>query len=97
MSPVDQAKSRANTRQVPGATAEAARPGLLTAAEASAYLTVGPRFIRRIISERRVPVVRLGRHVRIAQSDLDDFVATNRTPASEYAAFPSHRLVVGGR
>lgn len=70
---------------------------LLTVAEAAAYLNVTERFIRRIISERRVPVVRLGRHVRLALSDLDGYVSANRAPAFEQPPFAADRLVVGDR
>jgi hypothetical protein len=35
--------------------------------------------VRRLVHERRIPVVRLGRHVRLAQVDLDHYVAAGRT------------------
>lgn len=54
---------------------------LLTVEEAADYLSVSVRFIRRIIHERRIPVVRLGRHVRLAEPDLEAFVAAGRQPA----------------
>jgi hypothetical protein len=34
--------------------------------------------VRRLIAERRVAYVKLGRHVRIAEPDLINFVATGR-------------------
>ena len=55
---------------------------LLTVDEAAAFLNVPVRFVRRIVCERRVPVVRLGRHVRLAVSDLEAFVVAGRSTAS---------------
>ena len=51
---------------------------LLTVDEAAAYLSVKPRFIRRLISERRIDFVRLGRHGRLEERALDDFIAAGR-------------------
>jgi len=47
---------------------------LLTVPEAAERLNTSERFIRRIINERRIRFVRVGRHVRIAESTLDAFV-----------------------
>ena len=43
---------------------------LLTVPEAAQELNTSIRFIRRLIQERRVTFVRLGRHVRIPESEL---------------------------
>jgi excisionase family DNA binding protein len=51
---------------------------LLTVQEAADFLNVSVRFVRRLIAEHRVAVVRLGRHVRLAKSDLEAFVTTSR-------------------
>ena len=51
---------------------------LLTVDEASARLNVAPRFVRRLISERRVPFVKLGRHVRLDAADIDELVERGR-------------------
>jgi excisionase family DNA binding protein len=37
--------------------------------------------VRRLIAERRITYVKLGRHVRIAECDLIKFVATGRVEA----------------
>jgi excisionase family DNA binding protein len=50
------------------------RPALLTVAQAAERLNTGERFIRRLIDERRIEFVRLGRKVRIPEDALDDFV-----------------------
>lgn len=39
---------------------------LLTASQAGDYLQTGERFIRRLIAERRIPYVKLGKFVRDA-------------------------------
>ncbi|RSM34650.1 DNA-binding protein [Amycolatopsis balhimycina DSM 5908] len=48
------------------------------------------RFPRRLIEERRIEFVKLGRHVRIAESVLAEFIASNtvspRTTAFKGAA-----------
>jgi excisionase family DNA binding protein len=51
---------------------------LLTVIEAAERLNTGERFIRRLIDERRIEFIRLGRKVRIPQSALDAFVDAGR-------------------
>ena len=52
---------------------------LLTCAEAAEVLgtfkTSGERFPRRLIAERRIRFVRVGRHVRIPESALKELIA----------------------
>lgn len=47
---------------------------LLTVAEARDQLQIGETFICDQIAKGRLPVVRLGRAIRIRQSDLDNWV-----------------------
>src|SRR4029450_9873461 len=47
---------------------------LLTVEEAAERLGTSVRFVRRLIHERRIAYTKLGRHVRIAASDLDAFI-----------------------
>jgi excisionase family DNA binding protein len=54
---------------------------LLTPQEAAEQLGISLRFVRRLIFERRIPYTKLGRHVRIAASDLDTFIAAGRIEA----------------
>ena len=54
---------------------------LLTMEEAADCLCTSVRFVRRLIAERRIAYVKLGRHVRIAERDLVNFVATGRVEA----------------
>ena len=51
---------------------------LLTPQEAADRLGTSLRFVRRLVFERRIPFVKVGRHVRIAASDLDAFIETGR-------------------
>jgi excisionase family DNA binding protein len=51
---------------------------LLTVAEAAERLNTSERFARRLIEERRIAFTRLGRHLRIAESDISSFVAAGR-------------------
>ena len=53
-------------------------PMLPTVEQAAEHLGTGPRFIRRLIAERRIEFVRVGRHVRISESALADFIQAGR-------------------
>jgi excisionase family DNA binding protein len=55
---------------------------LLTVDEAAERLATKPRFIRRLIAEKRIPYVKLGSHVRLDTTDLDAFVAAGRVQAT---------------
>jgi excisionase family DNA binding protein len=48
---------------------------LLTVEEAARLLGTTPRFPRRLIAERRIRFVRVGRHVRIPRVAVDEFIA----------------------
>jgi excisionase family DNA binding protein len=48
---------------------------LLTIAEAADLLRTSERFPRRLIEERRIRFTRIGRHVRIPESALREFIA----------------------
>jgi excisionase family DNA binding protein len=50
--------------------------------EAADRLGTSVRFVRRLIAERRIAYIRVGRHVRIAEADLASFVAAGRVEAS---------------
>jgi excisionase family DNA binding protein len=55
---------------------------LLTVEEAAERLGTSVRFVRRLIAERRIAYIKVGRHVRIAEADLSRFVAAGRIEAS---------------
>jgi excisionase family DNA binding protein len=54
---------------------------LLSTEQAAERLGTSVRFVRRLIAERRIAYVKLGRHVRIAERDLVNFVDTGRVEA----------------
>jgi excisionase family DNA binding protein len=54
------------------------RESLLSVEAAAEYLSTSPRFIRRLVAERRVPYVKVGRLVRLTCEDLDAFIAEGR-------------------
>jgi excisionase family DNA binding protein len=54
-----------------------ARDPLLSIEEAAELLGTGPRFPRRLVAERRIRFVHVGRHVRIPESALIEFVVAN--------------------
>jgi excisionase family DNA binding protein len=55
---------------------------LLTVEEAAGRLGTSVRFVRRLVLERRIAYIKVGRHVRIAEADLASFVAASRIEAS---------------
>ncbi|WP_336031592.1 helix-turn-helix domain-containing protein [Geodermatophilus sp. FMUSA9-8] len=64
---------------VPGAPRHEAAE-LLTPAHAGDYLRTGERFTRRLIAERRINYVKLGRHIRPQRSALEAFIESGRVP-----------------
>jgi excisionase family DNA binding protein len=58
------------------ASAAPLRP-LLTVPEVAALLRLSPRSIRRLIADGRLPVVRLGRAIRIRPQDVEALVASS--------------------
>jgi excisionase family DNA binding protein len=77
----------------------------LTLDEAAEYLNVTPRFIRRLMYERRIPYYKLGRLVRFSSADLDNLLDTARVDpiGSGNGSFrrvvrvPTRRSVAGRR
>jgi excisionase family DNA binding protein len=64
---------------------------LLTVDQAAERLGTSPRFIRRLIAERRIAFAKLGKHVRIDSADLDAFVAAGRVAPAGSVALPESR------
>jgi excisionase family DNA binding protein len=54
---------------------------LLTVGEAADRLGTSTRFVRRLVFERRIAFVKVGRYVRIAEADLDAFIVAGRVDA----------------
>jgi excisionase family DNA binding protein len=51
---------------------------LLTVEEAADRLGTSARFVRRLIAERRIAYVKVGRHVRLDPTDVEAFIAAGR-------------------
>jgi excisionase family DNA binding protein len=50
----------------------------LSVSETAAYLNTSERFVRRLVAQRRIAFHHVGRHVRFAVSDLDEWLAAGR-------------------
>ncbi|MUN38199.1 excisionase family DNA-binding protein [Actinomadura sp. NEAU-AAG5] len=61
------------TRQITARVHGADAP--IAARETAEYLNTSPRFPRRLVAERRIRFVKLGRFVRIPESSLREFVS----------------------
>jgi excisionase family DNA binding protein len=53
-------------------------PALLTVEQAAERLGTSVRFVRRLRAERRLPFVKLGKHLRIDSADLEAFIDAHR-------------------
>jgi excisionase family DNA binding protein len=51
---------------------------LLTVDAAAGRMSTSVRFVRRLIAERRIEFVKVGRHVRISETALADFIEAGR-------------------
>lgn len=56
---------------------------LLTVAEVAERLGTSVRFPRRLIAERRIRYVKVGRHVRIAERVVDEWIAASTVEVLE--------------
>ncbi|WP_432165026.1 excisionase family DNA-binding protein [Streptomyces sp. bgisy031] len=59
---------------------------LLTVQQVADFLGTGVRFPRRLIEERRITFVKVGRHVRISERALESFVEANTVRPVELRA-----------
>ena len=67
---------------------------LLTVAEAAELFNTGERFVRRLIEERRITVVHLGRLVRIPESAVVAFIQAGTVLPTVRAAQSGRHLRV---
>ena len=51
---------------------------LLTVEAAAEQMSTSVRFIRRLIAERRIEFIKVGRHVRIREAALAEFIQAGR-------------------
>ena len=59
------------------------RQRLLTVDEVAERLGTSVRFPRRLIAERRIQYVKVGRHVRIHERVVDEWIASSTVEALE--------------
>ncbi|MEJ7772437.1 MAG: helix-turn-helix domain-containing protein [Geodermatophilaceae bacterium] len=64
---------------------------LLDQSEAAAYLHKSERWMRRALSERKLPTVKVGRSVLVRRADLDALIESGYRPANGTAK-PGIRL-----
>jgi excisionase family DNA binding protein len=67
--------------EVPVASRSTSQPPL-TLTEAAAHLNVRPRFMRRLVAERRLPYHKVGALLRFRLEDLDAYFTSRRVEAS---------------
>jgi excisionase family DNA binding protein len=63
------------------ATPKASAGEYLTVEQVAEYLNITEHFVRRLIRERRIPFVKVGRLVRLRRTDIDDYLAGRLVPA----------------
>ncbi len=65
-------------------------PKLLTMNELAERLGVTPRHVRRLVADRRVPFLRVGRFIRFDPAQIVTWLASSRVPESrsDYGMHP---------
>lgn len=57
--------------------------GLIDSETLAARLGVGERFVRRLVEERRIPYLKIGRFVRFEASEVESWIASSRVAPTE--------------
>lgn len=60
------------------------RQELLDIESAAQHLSVSPRFVRRLVAQRRVPYLKIGKFVRFEVADLDAWLQSCRVESVTY-------------
>jgi len=58
------------------------RRALLNKKEAAEYMAVTERFVTRLVAERRIAFIKVGRFVRFKEATLDEFLERNTVKAA---------------
>jgi len=67
---------------------------LLTVEAAAERMSTSVRFVRRLVAERRIAFVKLGRHVRLTEADVAAFIESGRvTPMDTSQIWHTDRRV----
>lgn len=64
---------------------------LLTVAEVAEILNTSERFPRRLVAERRIEFVRVGRHIRISEAVLAEFIRSGTVTPMALRGYPRGR------
>ena len=73
------------SRRRPTAGAPSSTRTPLSIVEAAEYLNMSERFVRRLVAERRIPYLKVGRLLRFRADDLDQFLERCRVePATPH-------------
>jgi excisionase family DNA binding protein len=66
---------------------------LLSVEQAAERLGTSVRFVRRLVAERRIAYIKVGRHVRLDPTDVEAFIVTSRVEVrpSSVTALPHRR------
>ncbi len=56
---------------------------LLNIDGAADYLNVSPRFIRRLVAQRRITYLKIGKFIRFDQDELDEWAQQQRVGAGQ--------------
>lgn len=59
------------------------KPNLLDVAGAADYMNISVRQVRGMIANRALPVIKIGKHCRIAQADIDAYLQAHTREARE--------------
>ena len=51
---------------------------MLNVDQVAERLGTSPRFVRRLVAERRIAFTKVGRHVRFNIADVEDFIGAGR-------------------
>lgn len=63
------------------ATPTSSSGDLLTVEQAADYLNITEHFMRRLIRERRIPFLKVGRLVRLRRTDIEAYLVGCAVPA----------------
>lgn len=63
------------------ATPSSSSGELLTVEQAADYLNITDHFVRRLIRERRIPFLKVGRLVRFRRADIEAYLRECAVPA----------------
>lgn len=84
---------------IAGVTPPLVPPGgpLLDQSEAALYLHKSVRWMRRALSERTVPAIKVGKSVFVRRADLDALIGSGYRPAANGSAAPPGLVSVSPR